>query len=217
MTTTHSPIRVAIVEDQSEVRDYLRAVVTGTPGMTCVGDFASARAFLQAERQIDPNLVLLDLEMPGMNGIDCVLELRSRGRKVEILVLTIHDDPEFVFPALAAGATGYLIKPVAPAALIQAIQDLHAGGAPMSGPIARRVLAHFRDHHARNANTEPLTKRECDVMEELARGARYEEIAGQLGVKRSSVHSHLHRIYEKLHVHNAAAAVARYLEKKGGA
>lgn len=207
----NSPIRVAIVEDHSEVRGYLRAVVSGTPGMTCVGDFASARPFLKAECVLEPDVVLLDLEMPGISGIDCARELRSRGRKAEILVLTIHDDADFLFPALAAGATGYLIKPLEPATLVEAIRDLHAGGAPMSGPIARRVLAHFREQEARTANLPPLTKREHDVMEGLTRGLKYREIARELEIEKSTVQRHLHHIYEKLHVHNAAAAVARYL------
>lgn len=210
------PIRVAIIEDHSEVRGYLRAVVSGTPGMTCVGDFPSARPFLKCECVLEPDVVLLDLEMPGMSGIECALELRSRGRKAEILMLTIHDDSEYLFPALAAGACGYLIKPVEPATLIEAIKSLHAGGAPMSGPIARRILAHFREYQARSAHAEPLTQRECDVMEELTDGSTYQCIANKLGIQRSTVQSHLHRIYEKLHVHNAAAAVARFLETRRG-
>lgn len=205
------PIRVAIVEDQSEVRDFLRAIVAGTPGLAYVGDFPSAKPFLNVERILEPDLVILDLELPGISGVECARELRARGRRAEILVLTVHDDADWLFPALAAGANGYLVKPIEPATLVDAIRDLHAGGAPMSAPIARRVLAEFRDEQARRAELAALTRREREVLVALTRGLRYREIASELGIEKSTVQRHLHHIYDKLHVHNATAAAARYL------
>ena len=212
MTTMISPIRIAIVEDHTEVRSSLRAVVSGTPGLVCVGDFPSCRAFLKVERAIDPEVVLLDLEVPGMSGIECARELKASARSVEILVHTVHDDPDWVFPALSAGASGYLLKPVEPAALVAAIRELHMGGAPMSGLVARRVLAKFRETQAQRSELDELTPRELDVLEALSHGLRYQEIATQLTVDKSTIATHLHHIYRKLHVRNATAAAARYLE-----
>lgn len=209
-------IRVAIVEDHAGLRSSLRAIVSGTPGLVCVGDFPAARPFLKLERVLQPDVVVLDLELPGMSGAECARELRSRGGRPEVLVFTIHDDAGSVFPALAAGASGYLVKPVEPAHLVAAIRELHAGGAPMSAHVARRVLTEFRAHQDRQVELEALTSREREVLTCLARGLRYREIAEELRIDKSTVATHLHHIYEKLHVRSATAATARFLEGRPG-
>lgn len=206
-----SPIRVALVEDHPELRASWKAILAGTAGLACLGDFGTVRSFLEAEPLLDLQVLLLDLELPGATGIDCLRKLRAKRRKYETLILTVHDDPDWIFPALHAGASGYLVKPIEPSVLVAAIRELHAGGSPMSPAIARRVLTHFRKDLSEAADLETLTPRERDVLEALAEGKTYREIADDLGTRRATVSTQLHSIYAKLHVTSATAAVARFL------
>lgn len=210
-----NPIQVLVIEDDAGLREGLRTILGATPGMRCVGAFGSARVALKAEAGLGADVIVLDLDLPGMSGVEFLCQRRRGSPGVaEVLVLTIHSEPEWLFPALEAGAGGYLIKPVEPARFIEAIRELRAGGAPMSGPIARRVLREFRSARGNQRDLEQLTARESEVLQALARGRRYEEIAAELAVSRATVATHIHHIYEKLHVRSAAAATARYWERR---
>lgn len=206
-------ISVAIIEDDPQVMATTSAVVEGTPGMKVSGRFDTGAKALEGVPDLRPDVVLCDFELPDMRGDAIVAELRQRGVKSEVIVVTVHDDPERVFSALKAGANGYLTKPVPPAELVAAITQVHGKGAPMSAPIARRVLDALRSPVS--ASGDPglsvLTPRELEVLELLAQGFRYKEIAAKLGVSLPTVTTHLHRTYEKLHVSSATAAVGKFL------
>lgn len=210
-----SPIRVLLIEDDAGLRDGLRAILDATPGLRCIGAFGSARVALKTEAGLGADVIVVDLELPGLSGLEFLRQRRDGSSGAgQVLVLTIHSEPEWLFPALEAGAGGYLIKPIEPARFIEAIRELHAGGAPMSGPVARRVLREFRVEQQGREELATLTARELEVLQALARGRRYEEIAAELAVSRATVATHIHHIYQKLHVRSAAAATARYWERR---
>jgi DNA-binding NarL/FixJ family response regulator len=205
-------IRVAIVEDDTQTLASFGAIIEGTPGLALVGRYTSAEEAVKKLPGTAVDVVLTDLEMPGMSGSKLVKELRRHGVKAEVVVVTVHDEPDTIFSVLQAGANGYLVKPLTPARLVEAIQEVHAKGAPMSGPIARLVINTFRERSLEaESELDVLTNREREVLEQLARGYRYKEIAANLCVSVRTVTTHLHRIYEKLHVGNATAAVGKYL------
>lgn len=209
-------ITVAIIEDDPQVLATATAVVAGTPGMTVAGRFDTGAEALKTIPGLRPDVILCDLKLPDMSGDAIVTELRRKGVRSEVIVVTVHDDPDSVFAALRAGANGYLTKPVPPAELVGAIMQIHAKGAPMSAPIARRVLEVLRVPGTASGDSElgVLTPRELEVLDLLSQGFRYKEIAAKLGVSVPTVTTHLHRTYEKLHVTSATAAVGKFL---GGA
>jgi DNA-binding NarL/FixJ family response regulator len=206
-------ITVAIIEDDPQVLDTAVAVVDGTPGMRVIGRFSNGASALETVPNLKPDVILCDLRLPDMTGDAIVTDLRRQGVKSEVIVVTVHDDPDSVFTALKAGANGYLTKPVPPAELVGAITQVHSKGAPMSAPIARRVLDVLRAPGAASGDSElgVLTRRELEVLELLSQGFRYKEIAAKLGVTVPTVTTHLHRTYEKLHVTSATAAVGKFL------
>ncbi|MCP5524599.1 MAG: response regulator transcription factor [Verrucomicrobiales bacterium] len=206
-------IKVAIIEDDPQVLANAAAIVEGTPGMKVTGRFDTAKEALESIPRLRPDVILCDLRLPDMTGDAVVTELRHRGVKSEVIVVTVHDDPDSVFTALKAGANGYLTKPVPPADLVAAIVQIYAKGAPMSAPIARRVLDVLRAPGSASVDSElnVLTPRELEVLELLSQGFRYKEIAAKLGVSVPTVTTHLHRTYEKLHVSGATAAVGKFL------
>ncbi|RME92320.1 MAG: DNA-binding response regulator [Verrucomicrobia bacterium] len=206
------PIRVAIVEDDPQLRSTFCAVIEGTPGLERVVAAASAEEALRVFPGLTLDVILCDLSLPRMQGDELVAQLRQLGVKAEVIVVSVHDDPDSIFKALRAGANGYLVKPVSPVELVEAIKQVHAKGAPMSGPIARRVIEAFRTGPGAKgrADLAMLTPRETEVLELLAQGFRYKEIAAKLGVSVPTVTTHLHRIYDKLHVTSATAAVGKY-------
>lgn len=205
------PVRVAVVEDTAAYRTHLTALISGTEGFVCAGSHASAEAALKHLPHEKPDVLLLDLELPGIAGEDSIGLLRQKLPALEIIILTLHDEPARIFKALQAGATGYLIKPVPPARLLDAILEVQAGGAPMSSPVARLVLRDFQCRGNNAKQLETLTDRESQILELLSAGHSSKEIAGQLEISVRTVSTHLHHIYEKLHVASRSQAVAKFL------
>ena len=192
-------------------------LLRGSPGLDCVASCESGEQALAEIPSHKPDVVLVDIQLPGMSGIECIGRLRKALPKTRVMMLTIFDDHERIFCALAAGATGYLLKKTPPAQLLEAIQDLHHGGAPMSSQIARQVVEVFQKRPSRAAEVkEKLSKREWEVLNLLAQGFLYKEIAGRLNISIGTVRVHICRIYEKLHVNNRTEAVLKILPKTGG-
>lgn len=221
--TIPSTIRVAIVEDDADLRENLRAIVSSAVDLCCAATFASAEEAWDLLPGADPSVILMDINLPGASGIACVARLSHELPRAHFLMLTVYDDSEAIFDSLAAGASGYLRKPMEPAELLEAIRDVHRGGAPMSSSIARRVIQAFRKPHSaleggqaigalgRNSVLEKIAPREREILELLAKGYLQKEIAEKLGVSFSTVRTLTGRIYEKLHVHSRGQAVAKYL------
>ncbi len=207
-------IRVALIEDNRTVRETLAMILDHSPGFACAHAFASAEDALAGFPADPPEVALVDINLPGMSGIECVRLLKARAPGLQILMLTIESEAERVFQSLAAGASGYLVKNVAPVRLLEAIEEVLEGGAPMSGPIARLVVQAFRQpvegSSAGVADSAHLTPREEEILGLIARGYRTKEIAETLGIAGQTVQTHVRNIYEKLHVRSRAEAVARF-------
>jgi DNA-binding NarL/FixJ family response regulator len=206
-------IRVSIVENDDEFREHLRALIGGSDGFECVGAHASAEAALKSVPVDKPEVVLLDLGLPRKSGLEFISELKGKQPEIAILVLTLHDDTNRIFAALEAGASGYLTKPVEPARILEALMDVHNGGAPMSSQIARLVVKTFHKRGRSTQEFDCLTLREDEILGCLAKGFSYQEIADQLGISIRTVSSHLHNIYNKLHVRSRGEATARFLNR----
>jgi DNA-binding NarL/FixJ family response regulator len=202
-------IRVAIVEDDDVVRQNLSWLINSTPGFSCVAASASGEEALESFEKAAPEVVLMDIHLPGQSGITCVGHLRELLPDVQVIMLTIEEDSEQVFESLKAGATGYLVKHVSPTEILEAVTQVHRGGAPMSGQIARKVVMTFREEPPVGKQEVQLSKREEDVLRLLAKGLRSKEIAMQLNVGVGTVNTYVRHIYEKLHVRSRAEAVAR--------
>jgi DNA-binding NarL/FixJ family response regulator len=205
------PIRVSIVEDNDPFREHLAALIGGAQGFSCSGAHRTAEQALKRIPVEKPDIVLLDLELPHLPGEECIRELKARLPGLEIVVLTIHDDSRRIFDALEAGATGYLVKPVAPAKILEALTEAAAGGAPMSSQIARLVIHTFHERGQRKQELKQLTAREEEILAYVAKGYQSPEIAAELGISLSTVSTHLHHIYEKLQVRTRVGAAAKYL------
>jgi DNA-binding NarL/FixJ family response regulator len=201
-------MRVLIVEDQARLRESLVALIDGTSGLSVVGSFGNMEAALQALGGARPDVALVDLGLPGMSGVDGVRLIRERSPATQALVLTVHDDDDHVFEAICAGASGYLLKDTPPARLVAAIQELGAGGAPMSPSIARAVVGMFRKV-APQPTGEGLSPRELEVLTLLAAGNSYKTAANELSVSIDTVRFHVRHIYDKLHVHSKSEAVMK--------
>lgn len=214
MKTESAHINVAIVEDDMRLRETLALILDRSPDCCCTGQYASGEEAVESlSPQSAPRVIIMDVNLPGINGVECVRRLVSKGVKSDILMLTVHKDTDVIFDALAAGAAGYLVKPVQPSQLLAAVRDIYGGGAPMSSSIARKVVQAFRIKTA-TAATEVLSKRELEVLELLVKGYLYKEIADQLSITYSTVHTHIERVYKKLHVNSRAQAVAKHLDGK---
>ena len=205
---------VAIVEDDDGVRNTLSVLIDGTPGFSCRGAYSSAEAARKEIPQAQPTVVLMDINLPKMSGIECVRKLKTLCPALNILMLTVHEDDETIFNALQAGANGYLLKHTPSAEILQAIKDVDNGGAPMSSSIARKVIQSFQSPRVDFSQSTGLTDREAVILEFLAKGYLYKEIAEELGVAFETVHSHVRKIYEKLHVRSRTQAVTKYLKNK---
>ncbi len=204
-------ISVSIVDDEKKLCKSIATFLNGSPGFRCVSMYGSGEAALQHLPEEKPEVVLMDINMAGMNGIECVRRLKMLVPQVQIVMLTVYEDPEQIFKALAAGATGYLLKRVDPDELLQAIRDVHAGGSPMSNSIARKVVASFREANRAGEKLNLLSPREQAVLDCLAQGLAYKQIGDQLGISINTIRTHLRHIYEKLHVQSRTEAVAKYL------
>lgn len=205
-------IKVSVVEDHQPYRAHLAALINGTAGFQCVGAHDSAESALQGVPRERPDVLILDLGLPGRGGLECVGELKSLLPTMEILVLTVHDDPQRLYQALEGGASGYLVKPVPPTRILEALQEIRQGGSPMSSQIARMVIKTFHRRGASRRGLEELTSREEEILQLLAEGYQNKEIADRLGVAVSTIATHLHNIYQKLHVGTRAEAVVKYLQ-----
>ena len=205
-------ITVAIVEDDARIRRSLAAMLGTAEDIVCVGQHPNALEALEKIPASKPQVVFMDINLPGMSGVECVLRLATMEPKPQIVMLTSYDDGEAIFSSLSAGACGYLLKPIRTAQLLAAVRDVYSGGAPMSGQIARRVVEAFNKPAL--AVTGPgaspsLSERETEILRLLSEGYLYKEIADQLSVSYSTVRTHIERIYGKLHVRSRAQAVAR--------
>ncbi len=206
-------IQVALVEDDEFIRQRVSVDLANEPGFRCVGAFSSAEEALQALPELNPQVVLMDIGLPGMKGIECVRLLKGLLPQVQVLMLTVYEDSQQIFDALMAGASGYLLKRTARAELFEAIRQVHAGGSPMTGHIARKVVQHFNRVGESLREVDRLSKREREVIELLAQGAAYKEIAEALHLSIETIRMNVKSIYSKLHVHSRGEAVAKYLRK----
>lgn len=204
-------ITVAVVEDDAEVRHSLVGILKRGPGVICVGDYGNAEDALREIPQVQAKVVLMDINLPGMDGVRCVRRLSELSPKTQVLMLTVFDNTDAIFNSLAAGASGYLLKPITAAQLLSAVTDVHGGGAPMTSDIARKVVQTFKQPAPASGETENLTPREQEVIDFLAKGYLYKEIAEQLKISYGTVHTYVERIFKKLHVRSRAQAVAKYL------
>ena len=204
--------RVATIEDDDDYREHLAALINGADGFACVGSFRNAEAALARFKQAVPDVLLLDLELPGRNGLDVISEMIARWPNLAIVVLTVHDESTKIFAALEAGAIGYLGKPVSSVRLLEAIAEARAGGSPMSTSIARLVVRKFHAQGRLRKSLDQLTPRETEILDHISRGLSTKEIATQLGLSDRTIGSHLRKVYDKLHVHSRSAAVSRFLQ-----
>jgi len=208
-------IKTAIIEDNTTIREGLAALINGTPGYSCVGSFPDCETFLQKLLSLDVDVILMDIGLPGMNGIDGIKSAKKIKPELIILMLTVYEDSQSVFNALCAGACGYLVKKTPPTRLLDAIKDAYEGGAPMSSLIARQVINIFRQSHTSSITEEEtqLSAREKEVTTYLAEGNNYQEIADRLFISVDTVRHHIRNIYRKLHVHSQSEAVAKAIRK----
>jgi DNA-binding NarL/FixJ family response regulator len=208
-------IGIAIVEDDVPAREIIAGWIRSADGFKLVGEYDDAETAIADLPQRKPSVVLFDINLPGMNGIECVRKLKPRLPDTQFLMVTVYEDANHIFDALAVGASGYLLKQTRRSELLDALKDVHAGGSPMSSQIARKVVQSFRRNG--NENTDgtdgegaELSPREREVLELLARGYLYKEIAEQLKISVPTVNTYIRRVYEKLHVRSRAQAVAKY-------
>jgi DNA-binding NarL/FixJ family response regulator len=207
-------IKVAIIEDHREFRDYLAALIGGTEGFRCTGSY---RSMEEALDKIGPNLpdaVLVDIGLPGMDGVEGIRLLKERYPQLVLLTQTVYDDDERIFDALCAGASGYLLKKTPPARLIEGVREAINGGAPMSPEVARRVIRLFREIRPPDRADYNLTPHEIRILKLLVEGHNYKTAAAELKVTASTINFHLQKIYEKLQVHSKSEAVAKALRNR---
>jgi len=206
-------ILVSIVEDDTTARGMLSNWIRRAPGFRCAGVHGSGEAALATLPAEKPTVVLMDINLPGMTGIECVRRLKPLLPETQFVMLTVYEDADHIFNALVAGASGYLLKRMPREELLAALKDVHAGGSPMSSNIARKVVQSFQRIGSQKSNEEDLSPREREVLALLARGYLYKEIAESLQISVPTVNTYIRRIYEKLHVHSHAQAVAKYAEQ----
>jgi DNA-binding NarL/FixJ family response regulator len=204
-------IKVSIVDDEADLRENIAAYVDAAKGFQCVSVWSSAEEALGQLPKEKPDVILMDINLGGMSGIECVRQLKPEMPETQIVMLTVFEDTEKIFSALSAGASGYLLKRMAPAKLLEAISDVHQGGSPMSAPIARKVVQSLQSPASQRSEIAELSPREREVLDGLAEGQAYKQIADTLGVSIHTVRNYIRRIYEKLHVRSCGEAVAKYL------
>jgi DNA-binding NarL/FixJ family response regulator len=208
-------IAVCIVEDDAQARKILAGWISRASGFRLAGEWGNAESALPALPEKKPDVVLMDINLPGMSGVEAVRHLKPLLPQTQFVMLTVYEDADHIYNALAAGATGYLLKQTPRAELLRALEDVHHGGSPMTSNIARKVVQSFRQAPALATDSEGLSPREQEVLDLLARGYLYKEIAERLNISIPTVNTYVRRMYEKLHVRSRAQAVAKYAHLVG--
>lgn len=207
------PISVSIVEDSDKFRETLARVLNRADGFRCISQYPNAEEALKALPQDKPDVVLMDINLPGINGVECVRQLKQLAPAIQVMMLTVYEDTDNIFNALTAGATGYMLKRTPRDELLEAIREVHRGGSPMTTHIARKVVQSFQRAAPAASPTETLSPREQEVLDCLAQGFLYKEIAEKLSISYETVHTYIRRIYEKLQVRTRTEAVAKFLKR----
>ena len=206
-------ITVSIVDDEADLREHIAGYLAAAGNIRCKSAYASAEEALEHLPRDKPDVILMDINLGEMDGIECVRRLTALMPKAQVLMLTVFEDTDKIFRALAAGASGYLLKRMSPKTLLESIEEVCAGGSPMSAPIARKVVQSFKAAPARGDESADLSPRERSVLDGLAGGLAYKQIADELGVSIHTVRNYIRRIYEKLHVCTRTEAVAKFMKK----
>jgi len=214
MTQVQDIVDVMLIEDQREVREGLAMLINGSPGFRCVAAFRSMEEALRAIPEHSPDVVLTDIGLPGMSGVEGIRILRERAPNIPVVALTVYDDDEDIFDALCAGACGYLLKNIPPARLLEGLKEVASGGAPMSPEIARRVLNLFREFRPPERALHTLTAQETELLRLMVEGHSYKTASATLGISVSTVSFHLQNIYGKLQVHSKSEAVAKAIRER---
>ncbi len=208
------PIQVAIIEDDEEIRANLGHRISDNSSFLLLRTYGDAESALENLPAYKPDVVLMDINLPGVDGIECVRRLKPKMPDTQFLMLTVYEDSNRLFKSLVAGASGYLLKRTPPARLLAAIREAYAGGSPMTPQIARRVVQHFQQAPEPPSELQKLTPREREVLGQLAKGFRYKEIVDNLRISSGTLHSYIRSIYDKLHVHSRTEAVVKYLHRE---
>ena len=206
-------ITLAIVEDLDEVRDGLKQFISLNPGFKVLDTFKTAEEALYDLPKINPDIVIMDISLPGMSGIECIRRVKTKIPRTQFMMFTVYENDEKVFEALKAGASGYLLKNTGLVNIIESLKELHLGGSPMSSNIARKLVTVFRQQQKESAPVQELSNRENEILQLLSRGLLYKEIADQLSISVGTVRQHIHKIYEKLHVQNRTEAINKAYRK----
>lgn len=209
-------IKVCVVEDNAGIRESVEQLLSRAKGFCCLGLYADPRAALAEIPQRKPDVVLMDINMPGMSGIECARSLKAVLPAVRIVMFTVYEEPEQLFKALTAGASGYLLKRTPPQKLLESIREAHLGGAPMTRQMACKVVEYFHHLKAAPPEIEKLSPREHEALTLLADGFRYKEIADKMGLSLDTVREYVGNIYRKLHVTSRTEAVVKYLQNRTG-
>ena len=201
------------MEDDNTVRTVLEILLNGSPGFTCVAAYSNGEDAVAGLPDVNPDVVLMDINLPGISGIECISRLKEQDLPMLFIMLTIFEDSDAIFQSLSAGASGYLLKQTPPARLLEAIQEVYQGGSPMSREIARKVIQSFQHPATTAASENNLTGREEEILACLVKGLLYKEIAGKLFIGVETVRTHIRHIYEKLQVRTRSEAIVKYLGK----
>jgi DNA-binding NarL/FixJ family response regulator len=205
-------ITTCIVDDDAGIRESIADYLNGAAGFKCLGAFESGEEALKAIPALNPAVVLMDINLPGMTGTHCVKKLKERMPKLQCMMLTVYENSDRIFAALSAGASGYLLKSTPPERLLEAIQDMQNGGSPMSSHIARKVVQAFHPSSQSSTLIKQLSAREQQVLDLLAEGFSYKQIAGELDLSMGTIRTYIRSMYEKLHVNSGTEAVVKYLD-----
>lgn len=211
-------IKVSIVDDNEEIRTSLAALIRRAPNLKLIGEYPNAETALKEIPAKAPDVVLMDINLPGMNGVECVRQLKAALPKVQVLMLTVYEDSDSLFNSFKAGASGYLLKRTASARLLEAIHEVNTGGSPMTPQIARRMVQFFNvpPQNKEDSSLARLTAGEREFLDQLANGYAYKEIADRMKISIDTVRSYVRTVYEKLHVHSRTEAVVKYLRSEAG-
>ena len=206
-------IKISIVEDHADTRVNLLKVLQSAPELNCLHGYPDGETALRDIPKNIPDVVLMDIRLPGMSGIECVARLKEKLPKVDVLMLTTYEESDLILESLLAGASGYLLKNMPPAELISAVIQARTGGSPLSMRIARKIVGHFQHVKVPESDTGALTRREHEILSLLAKGFLYKEIADQLHISINTVRVHIQKVYEKMHVHSRSQAIMKFLGK----